>query len=162
LESKQPLKGDFNKVYMLSITKNQNILKEFIEAEIYGDTIKAGNLLGYPKCCVNAFEHIGSLGSKWAIHYLDDYLKNKKASPYCNRFPIFFNSISPIGELFPCSLNCDNAQNYARLMLNDMKSVGFSKLINKTLEISSKDIYINRQGNFSLEKENKFNVIKFL
>ena len=43
-----------------------------------------------------------------------------------------------------------------------MKSVGFSKLINKTLEISSKDIYINRQGNFSLEKENKFNVIKFL
>ena len=161
LESKKPLKSDFNEVYMLSISKNKDVLKEFTDAEINGDTIKAGDFLGYPKCCVEAFQHIGSLESKWATYYLEDYLFNKKASLYCNRFPIFFNSISPVGELFPCSLSCNHSKNYAKSMIGDMQALGFSKLISKTLEISSKNIYINDNGNFSIKKYKNFNQIKF-
>lgn len=146
---------------MLSLSKNEHVLKDFINAEISGDTIKAGQFLGYPKCCVEAFQHIGLLESKWATYYLEDYQRTKKASPFCNRFPIFFNSISPIGELFPCSLNCNAAKNYAELMLNDMKALGFTKLIDKILEISSKDIYINIDGNFSIEEYEHSHQIKF-
>lgn len=161
LECDKPLHTEYSEVYMLSMANDKNVLKEFINAEINGDTIKAGNFLGYPECCIKAFEHIGSLKSKWAIYYQDDYLKNKKASLYCNRFPIFFNSISPIGELFPCSLSCDNSKNYAKSMLSDMKALGFFKLVDKILEISNKDIYINKYGNFSLKKHINFNQIKF-
>ena len=46
-------------------------------------------------------------------------------------------------------------------MIGDMQALGFSKLIDKTLEISSKDIYINDNGNFSIKKYKNFNQIKF-
>lgn len=161
IEVEKPSRREYNKVYMLSISKDKNVLKEFVNAEIYGDTIKAGNFLGYPKCCIKAFQHVGSLKSKWSNYYLQDYLKNKEASLFCNRFPIFFNSISPVGELFPCSLSCNKSKNYAKSMLGDMKALGFSKLVDKTLEISSRDIYINQNGNFSIKKYKNFNQIKF-
>jgi|TARA_B100001540_G_scaffold315381_1_gene342480 hypothetical protein len=138
---------------MLSICENQEILDSFVDLEIFGDAKLAGELLGYPKCCLKNFDNISSLGSKWSLFYVDDFKRNNKAYYNCNRFPIFFNSISPVGELFPCSLSCKNAKKYSLNMIKDMEYFGYSELVSKMIEISKKTIYIDSHGAFSLVKK---------
>ncbi len=138
--------GDFKEVSMLSFSSSHRELIEFEEAEVDGDTEKAGLMLGYPKCCVKNVETINSLNELWSLYYLDDYHHNKVASHFTNRFPITWGGMSPIGELFPCSLNCAAAIQYAKTMKKDLHSFGFDRIIANIYEAAMRPIYIHESN----------------
>jgi hypothetical protein len=64
-------RNQFTEVKMYSISRSLKELVDFEYAEVYGDILKAGAYLGYPKCCINNIEKINSLNSKWATFYLN-------------------------------------------------------------------------------------------
>ena len=135
--------NDVTEVVMLSFSYSQSELMEFEEAEVEGDTEKAGLMLGYPKCCVKNVEKINSLNELWSLYYLEDYKLIKAANHYANRFPITWGGMSPIGELFPCSLSCTAAIQYAKNMKADLHSFGFERIASNIYEAARRSVYIN-------------------
>lgn len=138
-------------VSMLSISYSRKELLEFEKAEVDGDTEKAGMLLGYPLCCVRKVEDINAYNDLWSVYYLNDYEQNKSADCHTNRFPIAWGGISPIGELFPCSLNCKAAIEYSRNMLHNVSKLGFKRIADTCYHHGRRSPYINKNnGNISL------------
>ncbi len=155
-------RNQYTEVKMYSISRSFKELDDFEYAEVYGDILKAGAYLGYPKCCINNIEKINSLNSKWATFYLNQFLEIKFANHFTNRFPITWGGISIIGELFPCSLTCPNAIEYSQNMLSDVKKLGFSKLSDIMMDHSHRPVYINKEnGEISLESKRGFEIINF-
>jgi len=154
---------NYSEVRMFSISKFKDELIEFEKAELYGDIEKAGEFLGYPICCIKNIYKINDLKDLWATFYLNDYEKmNKTASIYTNRFPITWGGVSIVGELFPCSLSCNNAIEYGRNLYNDVKSFGFNEIHKTIIDHAQLPIYINPDdGAISKFKKNRFNPILF-
>lgn len=157
------LKPDsYQKVMMYSICKNAKDLYKFEQSEVNGDTELAGNLLGYPKCCVKNAEAISSFGAHWANYYLNDYNTHKTAHHLTNRFPIVWGGVSPIGELFPCSLSCTKAIHYAQQMISNLHDFGFQKIANVSIEHGMKTVFINEiDGAISTKNQVGYNPIIF-
>jgi hypothetical protein len=144
-------KTEYKLVRMISISRQKEVLQEFQIAETVGDVEKAGFMLGYPECCVRNVEAINILSHKWATYYLDNYESASLASPYANRFPIAWGGISVVGELFPCSLNCIHAINYARAMMEDLVGLGFQRIHEVILNHSMRPVHIHpRSGSISV------------
>jgi hypothetical protein len=156
-------KGEYVKVRMFSISTSKMDLEEFEHAELYGDVEKAGIFLGYPSCCTRNIAIINDLNEFWANYYLNDYLKNSLvANHLTNRFPITWGGISIVGELFPCSLSCENAIEYARNMQNDMINFGFYKIANVIVQHAKSTIFVNpKNGAISIFKSPEYEAIVF-
>jgi len=155
-------KNHYIEVKMYSISRTLKELDEFEYAEVYGDILKAGAYLGYPNCCINNVEKINTLNGMWATFYLEQFLKNKIANHFTNRFPITWGGVSIIGELFPCSLVCPKAIGYSQNMFSDVIDFGFSKLSDIMKEHSLRPVYINKSnGEISLNSKRGFEKIKF-
>lgn len=154
--------NQYSEVKMYSISRSIKELEEFEFAEVYGDILKAGNYLGYPKCCINNVEKINTLNSKWATFYLEQFHKIKIANHFTNRFPITWGGISIIGELFPCSLTCPKAIEYSQNMFSDVIDLGFSKISEIIKAHSLRPIYVNKiNGEISVDSKSGFEIIKF-
>jgi hypothetical protein len=149
-------------ITMLSISRSLDLLNEFEDAELSGDTTLAGKHLGYPKCCVDNLCNINEYGTNWALYYLSDFQNQKKASLYCNRFPVVNGGISVVGELFPCSLNCDAAIQYSFRMLEDLENYGFKKIKETILKHCKEPVFINKHdGRISGKEEAGFHKLVF-
>ena len=157
------LEGEYVKVRMLSISSSMKELEEFEYAEMYGDVEKAGIFLGYPSCCTKNITTINNLNKLWATYYLNDYLKNSRAANHLtNRFPLTWGGISIIGELFPCSLTCVKAVEYAGNMQNDMINFGFHKIADIMVKHAKSPIFINPEnGAISIYDSPKYESIIF-
>lgn len=154
--------NELTEICMYSISKSAVDLEDFENCELYGDSEKAGFYLGYPKCCVENLEKVNAIGAKWGIFYLEDFISQKKASLFCNRFPISWGGISIVGELFPCSINCKAARMYAEAMLTDVQNFGFEKIKDKILDHSQRPVFINKQnGEISVSQNAGFEQITF-
>ncbi len=140
------VEDEFVEVRMFSISSSHKDLDDFEYAELYGDVEKAGIFLGYPTCCTKNILNINNLKELWATYYLKDYKKNKSASYFTNRFPITWGGFSIIGELFPCSLTCSKAIEYANHMYNDMVDFGFHQISEVMINHAKSSIYINAQN----------------
>ena len=149
-------------ITMLSISKSLDLLKGFEDAELNGNTTLAGKYLGYPNCCVDNLCNINEYGTDWALYYLSDFQNQKKASLYCNRFPVVNGGISVVGELFPCSLNCDAAIQYSHRMLEDLENYGFKKIKRSILYHCKEPVFGNkRDGRISSKQEGGFQKLVF-
>jgi hypothetical protein len=147
---------------MISIAKSLNHLKEFERAECNGDTEKAGKMLGYPKCCTENIENINQYKDRWALYYLQDFNLQLQANHNTNRFPISWGGISPIGELFPCSLVCKAAISYSLDMKSDLLTFGFDRIARESENHSKKNIFIHiESGEISLTSKVGYKEIKF-
>lgn len=141
------LKDEYLKVRMFSISSSKKDLEDFEYAEMYGDVEKAGIFLGYPSCCTKNITTINNLNELWATYYLNDFIKNKRvANHHTNRFPITWGGISIVGELFPCSLTCAKAVEYARNMQNDVINFGFHKISEVMVKHAKSPIFINPEN----------------
>ena len=81
---------------------------------------------------------------------------------YCNRFPIVWGGVSVVGELFPCSLNCNAAKTYGQNMLDDMDAFGFKKIKEAIVDHSKRSVFVNKEdGEISVTKEAGFEEIVF-
>jgi hypothetical protein len=125
-------------VFNAYISKSSVLADQAAKAEIMGDRIKLGILLGYPKCCVEYF--CRTLGKEKTI---SSFINTKsKPSFYCNNLFVydsklesensisFFNSnrtkLDQYSHLFlirhvPCSYDCKESINLGRKTLSFLK-----------------------------------------
>ena len=96
-----------------------------IRAEI-NDPMRAGEMLGYPACCVDALADISAAGEKWAIRLLEQAPEPINAR--LNRFAAEWGGIGLMGELFPCTLGCIAAAAYSQSLYDAAVSVGLERL----------------------------------
>ncbi len=115
-----------NNTIVIVIGKKIHILYEYISAEANFDFAKAGELLGYPKCCIISYVEIEILKNNWYQYY---FTNNKMKYPlWANRINTIFGGGSFIGEMFPCSLNCKKAIEIGQRAASKMDSFGLTKL----------------------------------
>lgn len=132
---------------VIVIGRSAEILKEYIQAESNFDYFKAGQLLGYPICCIRAYSEIEVLKENWFQYYLSD---NKKSYPFwANRINTIFGGGSFIGEMFPCSLNCENAINLGKNAAKTMESFGLIKLTDTIRSHCIAPIYLDQNNQLS-------------
>lgn len=115
-----------NSTIVIVIGKKAHILYEYISAEANFDFAKAGELLGYPKCCIKSYVEIEELKNNWYQYY---FTNNRMKYPFwANRINTIFGGGSFIGEMFPCSLYCKKAIEIGQRAARTMDSYGLTKL----------------------------------
>jgi hypothetical protein len=114
------------------VTRDLETANKFVEASKHSDHVTQGQLLGYPKCCCEAFQNnwlnkhaldpcyeaaINTLGHKID----DDKTMHVKGYPLLNSMLRYFGiKISPF---FPCNFKCDNALKVGETWFKLMKSM---------------------------------------
>lgn len=118
--------GSANSDYQMLVTStNPQIAENVIDAEFSGNSRVSGKLLGYPLCCVTAYDEISDNHKYWPNFYLK---QTNYISPWCNRFALLWGGCCPTGELFPCSLNCKQAIAMGKNNINELKRAGLGRL----------------------------------
>jgi hypothetical protein len=115
-----------NNTIVIVIGKTAHILYEYISAEANFDFAKAGELLGYPKCCIKSYVEIEELKNNWYQYYFTN--DRMKYPLWANRINTIFGGGSFIGEMFPCSLYCKKAIEIGQRAASTMDSYGLTKL----------------------------------
>ncbi len=92
------------------ISKEKEKAEQAKRLEIHNSYKILGEVLGYPKCCVNFFMRNQSKQSKLDNDYVLPALKNSKG----NNFPFYNNVIKRDHDIillshFPCSFNCEES-----------------------------------------------------
>ena len=106
---------------------------------------------------------ISSSQDKWA----NTLIENSGPGPYpcwANRLATGWGGACFSGELFPCSLHCQNAIAIGRKTYNCLLDIGFEKLSREFLKQSLNPLIVNKNG--KIEKISNFqqynNIIKFI
>jgi hypothetical protein len=86
-----------------------------LSLELHGESSEAGRLLGYPECCVDAYESLAREAQRWPDVLLARSPEPLTVSMWCNRLASLWGGTCPTGELFPCSLQCPHAISYGKL-----------------------------------------------
>ena len=142
-----------SKNYLITIGKSKNETFLAHKYEIEGNTTEIGRLLGYPSCCVKAYDIISNFFEKWPLYYLNIDGPGLHSN-LANRLAIAWGGISPIGELYPCSLECQNAKKLGQSFFSATKELGFSKLHQELLLYSKNNVEISKDGVVSLVSKN--------
>ena len=142
--------------YLVTIGKLKNETYMAHECEIEGNTTEIGRLLGYPSCCVKAYDIISNFFEKWPLYYLNTDGPGLHSN-LANRLTIAWGGISPIGELYPCSLECQNAKKLGQNFFRVTKKLGLLKLHQELLFFSKNNVEISQEGAVSLVSKNVIN-----
>jgi hypothetical protein len=130
---------------MIVIGDNAGVVHELTQVELYGSARRAGELLGYPRCCLDSFEGLCAaewLWAQWLVAQSD-------AAPYpalANRLTIGWGGMSPVGEFYPCSLDCPSAIEIGRSVYVGLGALGLVRLQRVLAEHSCAPIYICEDG----------------
>ncbi|VTY39421.1 Uncharacterised protein [Xylophilus ampelinus] len=73
------------------------------------DSGAAGELFGYPACCVAAVGELGAAAGAWPQALVERSGSPDGWSAAANRIVADWGAVPPVGELFPCSLACSHA-----------------------------------------------------
>ncbi len=107
--------------------RSQKDASVICETETSGTSAQAGLLLGYPPCCVAAYECY----SKGPADWIGRALARSGAGPFpcwANRLPLSWGAPTFIGELYPCSFDCASATRRGRLVFELLQEFGLEKL----------------------------------
>lgn len=122
---------DFNCFVYGVVAQDLETAQEFVESSKNGDHLTIGQLLGYPKCCCEAFQEnwvnkkildtcyeaaINTTGNT-----IDEMGVHVKAHPYINPMLRYFGA--KITPFFPCSYSCNEAIKVGETWFNLMKSL---------------------------------------
>ena len=133
------------------------------ENELNGEFRISGKYFNYPDCCINSYPAISSSQDKWA----NSLIENSGPGPYpcwSNRLATGWGGACFSGELFPCSLHCQNAIAIGRKTYNCLLDIGFKKLSREFLQQSLNPLIVHKNG--AIEKvldsqKYKKNIINF-
>ena len=148
--------------FLITIGKSEKETEKAHSLELTGETLKIGELLNYPACCVSAYPEISNYFDKWPLYYLSQDGQGRHSN-FANRLAIARGGISPIGEMYPCSLECQNAISIGRKVYEIANKIGMKKLSEKILFYSKETISISDKGIVSLSRksDNNKNTIYF-
>jgi hypothetical protein len=115
--------------FIIMVASDINIAKYAINIEDHGnDPSKLGVLLGYPECCVSAYEQISE-----QIDWLTVFLSNtprRSVYPFgANRMAYLFGEKSLFFDYFPCGLTCEATCNLSRQMASVLEKYQLSDLL---------------------------------
>jgi len=110
------------------------------------DSDLAGSYLGYPPCCVRAFARLTASPGKWAQVLADTARDKSSIDARCNRFAAEWGGIGLLGELFPCSLECNEARGYADRLYMATRRLGLHRLADKARQDSLLPVSISESG----------------
>lgn len=117
-------------------------------AELSGSNSRMAELLGYPRCCTEAYQEISKLRDRWALYYATSQPANQGIFS-ANRLASHIAGVSLVGEMFPCSIHCLEAAAYGQSNLQLMKRSGLNALANLYQDILQRPILINSEGEVS-------------
>jgi hypothetical protein len=107
--------------------KSQETASLICELETNGRSEQAGLLLGYPPCCVAAYEGYSKEPTTW----IKQALARSGLGPFpcwANRLPISWGAPTFIGELYPCAFNCAAAERWGRAVFDRLREYGLVQL----------------------------------
>jgi len=107
--------------------KSQKDASTICEIESSGASEQAGLLLGYPPCCVAAYEGYCKEPADW----IRQALARSGGGPFpcwANRLPIGWGAPTFIGELYPCALDCSAAARQGRAVFERLQEYGLEQL----------------------------------
>lgn len=135
--------------YLITISRNESICQKLHFAELEGDVGEVGKLLGYPICCSKAYAQLSQNQDQWMVE-----LNNKSDLKFHqnNRFISSLGGVSPLGELFPCSLSCSEASALGEKALASLQRLGLEKLANNIRDNSKRTLFLTPFGGVSFER----------
>ena len=163
-EGSQETASQMDKVTHVFISKSREILRKVKRVGWYPlsisgrslnkpfvDHLRFGEILGYPKCCINSFKKYNN----WNLysHPYETYkntfsdLKDNKPSYYCNNF-LMDNSYFFIHHI-PCSYNCPTTIEYAQRIEKGIEAVE-PEFVKRTKEMLRKPLFVIGERNFIL------------
>jgi hypothetical protein len=114
---------------LIVIGANQNSCDQLLEVETL-DASYAGQMLGYPSCCVESFPLLAKHGGQWGHVLAKTADSCSNINALTNRYAAEWGGGSLIGELFPCSLECEHAKYYAINLYQSAINLGLIRLAN--------------------------------
>ena len=158
-----PIDSEMRTQTLLVLGNKKSDVRDCFENELNGEFRISGKYFNYPDCCINSYPSISSSQDKWA----NTLIENSGPGPYpcwANRLATGWGGACFSGELFPCSLHCQNAIAIGRKTYNCLLDIGFEKLSREFLKQSLNPLIVNNNG--KIEKISNFqqynNIIKFI
>ncbi len=132
--------------YLIVLSHDKNYAADCLDAEINGDTRKAGLYFDYPSCCIDYYNQVLQVNPElWAVKIHES--SGNGPYPYqANRLATGWGGIAFTAELFPCSLFCENAIKIGETNEQSLKKLGLSKLAEKIMKHSLSSCILNRNG----------------
>jgi len=124
--------GKISYSYVVVVAREAELAKELCECEINGCPKRAGELLDYPKCCVENYSGPNYRPENW-ISLALDACNNKLPLCWCNRLPLMWQAPTFVGEIFPCSFRCEHLAARGRRTYELLLSMGLDDLAKRTL-----------------------------
>jgi len=108
---------------LLYISFSKRLAMEASLAELKGDDVKLGRLLGYPDCCINFFVDNKRYKMRTDFNYEDIILNNtNEKNKYYFGLNIFMREKDAcLLSHFPCSLDCEESRKIAERRYNLLK-----------------------------------------
>jgi hypothetical protein len=107
--------------------KSEEFAAMICEVEANGGSERSGLLLGYPPCCVAAYGGYSDDPANW----IGQALARSGVGPFpcwANRLPISWGAPTFIGELYPCSFDCEGATRQGRAVFGRLREYGLDQL----------------------------------
>jgi len=142
-------------IFVITLGYNKTLIYDCLRAENDFDFQKAGELLGYPSCCVNAYAEIDSYKQNW-VHYYYNKHPNSYQSYLNNRIASIHGYGCFSGEFFPCSLQCSITREIAKTAENLMKKNGFQDLQKVFKMHTLSPLYLDDDGMIITSSTNRF------
>jgi hypothetical protein len=111
------------------------------------DNVKFGEILGYPRCCIEFFKRNFELQSKRQNDYVLPAVKKFGISPFFNNYALRYFDVSLINH-FPCSLDCKESEEIGRRNLRVIKRYSPEMADFFVKELKSVVIYTEYKGVF--------------
>ncbi len=131
--------GGSSDVDVVVYARSASLADELCQCEVRGRADRAGELLGYPPCCVAAYAHYASAPSGW----LPLAVRQTGAGPWwcwCNRLPLGWGAPTFVGEIYPCSFRCEALAERGERVYRAMRRLGLERLARVTLEQSLRPV----------------------
>jgi hypothetical protein len=128
---------------MVVCARSQKDASTICEIEASGDSEQAGLLLGYPRCCVAAYEGYSKEPASW----ISQALARSGVGPFpcwANRLPISWGAPTFIGELYPCAFDCLAASRQGRAVFERLQEYGLMQLAQTILAEATRPIAAGR------------------
>ena len=144
---------------VVTISRDKSICQDLAEAE-KSDSHAAGLLLDYPSCCIDAMQDVEPAAGAWPKSLLDK--TNGQAKAEANRLPMDWGGLSPIGEMFPCSLDCEHACRIGKESVHSLRRLGLARLADMVVSHATAWFFINAEGRAILCDKSKSNAQRLL
>lgn len=145
---------DSSAAVMLVLAPHAASAQALLSDELEGRCDRVGALLGYPACCVS--RHASIVGPEgWARALV----ARSGPGPYphtANRLAIFRRGLSPIGELYPCSLHCAEAAHLGARGIAALRATGLVRLAESVEEDSLAEVWCETDRESSLDEPARF------